>query len=64
VALLESAMTDAAFEIYLDELFDSIGAGDHLILGVADNVPPDANLNRLEEVKRRVEAFGPVQPSL
>lgn len=62
VALLDDAMTDAAFEAYLDDLFGSLGAGDHLILGVADNVPPDANLERLEEIKRRVEAFGPVRP--
>ena len=62
VALLDDAMDDATFEAYLDELFDSLGAGDHLILGVADNVPPDANLDRLERIKARVEAFGPVRP--
>jgi hypothetical protein len=61
VALLDDAMTEAAFEAYLDELFGSLGAGDHLILGVADNVPPDANLDRLEAIKKRVEAFGPVR---
>jgi len=60
VALLDDAMTDAAFTGYLDELFDSIGAGDHLILGVSDNVPPAANLARLEVIKERVAAFGPV----
>lgn len=62
VALLDSAMSDAVFAQYLDTLFASIGAGDHLILGVADNVPPDANLARLAEIKERVAAFGPVQP--
>ena len=45
VALLDDAMTDAAFIAYLDELLArSARAGDHLILGVSDNVPPDANL--------------------
>ncbi len=44
----------------LEQLFASIGAGDHLILGVSDNVPPDANLTRLEAIKQRVAAFGPV----
>ena len=61
VALLDDAMTDAAFTAYLDELFGSLGAGDHLILGVSDNVPPAANLARLEMIKERVAAFGPVQ---
>jgi hypothetical protein len=60
VALLDDAMTDVVFARYLDELFASIGPGYHLILGVSDNVPPDANLARLAEIKRRVGAFGPV----
>ena len=63
VALLDNSMDDAAFEAYLDELFANLGAGERLILGVSDNVPPDANLARLERVKERVEAFGPVRPS-
>ena len=62
VALLDSAMSDQVFEQYLDDLFASIGAGDHLILGVADNVPPDANLARLEIIKQRIRAFGPIHP--
>lgn len=62
VALLDSAMSDAAFAQYLDQLFASIGAGDHLILGVADNVPPDANLERLAIIKQRILDFGPVTP--
>jgi hypothetical protein len=63
VALLDDAMTGAVFARYLDELFASIGPGDHLILGVSDNVSPDANLEWLAEIKRRVEAFGPVWPA-
>ncbi|MCB0124960.1 MAG: hypothetical protein KDE58_22040 [Caldilineaceae bacterium] len=62
VALLDDAMADAVFVAYLDELFGALGKGDHLILGVADNVPPNANLDRLAEIKRRIVAFGPVQP--
>ena len=64
VALLDGAMADSVFAAYLDNLFGALGPGDHLILGVADNVPPDANLERLAEIKRRVERFGPVQPSI
>lgn len=61
VALLDDSMDETTFEAYLDDLFGSLGAGDHLILGVSDNVPPDVNLARMEEIKRRIEAFGPVQ---
>lgn len=60
VALLPNFMPDDQFEAHMDTLFSSIGAGDHLILGVSDNVPPEADMDRLAEVKRRVEMFGPV----
>ena len=60
VALLDDSMTEAAFEKYLDDMFSSLGKGERLILGVSDNVPPRANLARLERIKERVEAFGPV----
>ena len=62
VALLDESMDDAAFEAYLDALFAPLDGGDHLILGVSDNVPPDANLARMERIKERVEDFGPVTP--
>jgi len=61
VALLESSMDNAAFNAYLDELFDSLGGGDHLILGVSDNVPPDAKLERLQRIGDAVDAFGAVR---
>ncbi len=62
VALLDNSMDEATFEAYLDELFAHLGSGERLILGVSDNVPPDANLARIERIKERVEAFGPVRP--
>jgi len=62
VALLPDSMDDAAFEAYLDELFAELGSGDHLILGVSDNVPPDADLERLARIGERAAAFGPVRP--
>jgi hypothetical protein len=62
VALLDESMDDAAFEAYLDDLFGALGAGDRLIFGVSDNVPPDANLSRLDRIRERIEAFGPVRP--
>jgi hypothetical protein len=63
VTLLRDSMTDQAFEAYLDAMFGALGAGDHLILGVSDNVPPDADLARLEQIRRRIRDFGPVQPT-
>ena len=60
VTLLDDSMSDEEYTAYMDELFGSLGTGERLILGVSDNVPPDANLTRLEDIKRRVEAFGPV----
>jgi hypothetical protein len=63
VALLDDAMDSRAFEAYLDGLFGGLETGERLILGVSDNVPPDANLSRLDRIKERIEAFGPVQPN-
>jgi hypothetical protein len=63
VALLDDSMTDAGFEAHLDRVFGALGTGERLILGVSDNVPPDVNLDRLDRITRRVEAFGPVVPA-
>ena len=60
VALLEDAMSEREFAAYLDRMFGELGDGRGLILGVSDNVPPEADLGRLEEIGRRIEAFGPV----
>ena len=62
VAFLNDSMNDASFETCLDQTFSHIGAGDHLIFGVSDNVPPDAIMARLERIKERIRAFGPVTP--
>ena len=59
VALLEASMDDRTFEAYLDKVFAGMGHTDHLILGVADNVPPDANLSRLQRIKDRIARIGP-----
>jgi len=60
VALLPHNMSDHHFEDFLDSTFAGLGAGDRLIFGVSDNVPPDADLGRLERIGERIEAFGPV----
>ena len=59
VALLDTSMDDSAFEAYLDKVFGELGTAEHLILGVADNVPPDANLDRLVRIGKRIECFEP-----
>ena len=61
VVLLDDFLSEDDFEQYMDQLFSSIGCGDRLILGVSDNVPPNANMDRLASIKQTdVEAFGPV----
>ncbi len=62
VAFMTGAMSDDAFERHLDGVFEALGAGSRLILGVSDNVPVDADLDRIERVSRRVQDFGPVEP--
>ncbi|MDP6038041.1 MAG: uroporphyrinogen decarboxylase family protein [Candidatus Latescibacteria bacterium] len=62
VTLMPSTMNDTEFEAYLDKIFNNLGTGDHLIFGVADNVPPEADLERLERIKERIAAFGSVSP--
>jgi hypothetical protein len=63
VALLDEAMDDAAFFAYINTLFSQLGTGERLVLGVADNVPPDANLERLAYLGQRIAAWGPVRPA-
>ncbi len=54
VVLLSDSMHNDEFERYLDRLFDDAAQRDRLILGVSDNVPPDADLRRLARIGERV----------
>ncbi len=63
VALLPDTFDDREFDSYLDDLFDALGTGERLILGVSDNVPPDADLSRLDSIADRIDSFGAVTPS-
>ncbi|MFI5356651.1 MAG: hypothetical protein ACHQ4G_04885, partial [Opitutales bacterium] len=56
LALLPAHMDDRDFEAYLDDLLAEAGSGGRLILGVSDNVPPDADLGRLDRIRERIEA--------
>ncbi len=61
VALLKSSMHDAEFGRFLDGFFADLGRAERLILGVSDTTPPAAEFDRLVEIARRVEEFGPVE---
>jgi len=58
VALLEESMTDEEFEAHMRGLFREIAPGDRFILGVSDNVPPDAKWERLVRLAEMVEQWG------
>jgi hypothetical protein len=64
VALLAEAMSEREFDMFLDEFFDEIGGGDHLILGISDTTPPQAEFNRILKIGKRVEAFSPPSTAL
>lgn len=57
VALLKLSMSDEKFEQFLDEFFEMIGQGDHLILGISDTTPPAAEFGRLLTIKERIDNF-------
>lgn len=62
IALLPGAMPGPEFEAYLDMTFDSIREDPRrLILGVSDNVPPDADLGRIRRISEKVLDFGTVR---
>jgi 5-methyltetrahydrofolate--homocysteine methyltransferase len=56
VALPETS--DAEFEAYMDELFRVIAPGKRIVLGMSDNVPPDAIFSRLQRLYDRVQRDG------
>jgi len=57
VALLPASMSDSDFDSYLETLCEGIGDGRRWIMGVSDNVPPDADLGRLERLRTRFAEF-------
>lgn len=56
--LLLADTTDDEFEAYLDEMFRAIAPGTHMVVGIADQVPPDAIYSRLQRIGERVEREG------
>lgn len=56
IALPETS--DSAFEAFMDELFRAVAPGKRIVLGMADNVPPDAIFSRLQRIYDRVQNEG------
>ncbi|MBL8701518.1 MAG: corrinoid protein [Alphaproteobacteria bacterium] len=56
--LLLRDTSDAEFESYLDEMFRAIAPGTRMVVGIADQVPPDAIFSRLQRIGDRVAREG------
>ena len=54
-------MNDHDFYKLVEDTLEAIGKGDHMILSVADTLPPAADFNRLLYLKKKAEEFGPVK---
>ena len=50
--------SDADFEGYLDRLFEAVAPGGRYLVGIADQVPPNAIFSRLQRIGERVEREG------
>ena len=50
--------SDATFGAYMDEVFRAVAPGRRIVLGMADNVPPDAVFSRLQRICDRVQNEG------
>ena len=57
--LLEPSSTEEAFRAYLDQFASRIAAGRAIIVGVSDNVMPDASWERLAALCRRIAEIRP-----
>lgn len=62
-ALLKENTSDAEFYQIVDDTMEAIGTGDHMIISVADTLPPAADFDRLLYLKKKVSEFGPVTPA-
>jgi len=49
---------EADFEAYLDQLFKAVAPGKRMLVGIADQVPPNAIFSRLQRIGERVEREG------
>lgn len=58
--VLEDIMDDYTFEKYINQKMENLGRGDHLILSVADTVPPSAKFDRILYIQKKALEFGRV----
>jgi len=49
---------EADFEAYLDEFFRAVAPGTRMVVGIADEVPPEAVFARLQRIGERIEREG------
>ena len=49
---------DDYFEVYMRDVFRTVAPGDAFILGVADNVMPEAKIERVERVGDMLQSWG------
>lgn len=61
--LLQPEFSDEEFEDYMGQVFRAVAPGDAFILGVSDNVMPDAMIERVERISELVGQKGgyPIQ---
>ena len=50
--------SEADFEAYMDQLFKAVAPGRRMLVGIADQVPPNAVFSRLQRIGERVEREG------
>jgi len=50
--------SEADFEAYMDELFHAVAPGGRIVIGIADEVPPQAVFSRLQRIGERIEREG------
>jgi len=50
--------SEADFEAYMDQLFKAVAPGKRMLVGIADQVPPNAVFSRLQRIGERVEREG------
>jgi len=50
--------SEAEFEACLDELFRAVAPGTRMVVGIADQVPPNAVFSRLQRIGERIETEG------
>ena len=61
VSLLENSMSDHQFTKYMEKLLEDIGGGDHIILSVADTLPPAAKFERILLIAKMAREFGQIR---